>query len=64
MTDITKCTNSRCGKRERCYRYSATAHESWQSYSHFKPNENGECEHFMDIKPRKKQIVYFDPKEI
>lgn len=49
MSDITLCTNSTCGKRERCYRYSAKAHESWQSYSYFKPNENGECEHFISL---------------
>lgn len=44
MADITKCANG-CEKQETCYRYTAPS-SAWQSYSDFKPDADGECEHY------------------
>jgi len=47
MADISKCKNNECKKQETCYRF--TAPESyWQSYSDFRPDENGECKHYWE----------------
>lgn len=46
MTDITKCVGG-CDKQSTCYRWTAQA-SGYQSYSDFKPNENGDCEDYWD----------------
>lgn len=46
------CLNHECHLTKECYRHEATPSE-WQSYSHFRPDEVGECNHFLPIwKPR------------
>lgn len=47
MSDITKCVNSTCHKRDKCYRYMAISREKYQSYCHFKPDKStGECSYY------------------
>lgn len=48
MADITKCTNKDCPLKETCYRWTAEEDEM-QSYSDFKPDENGECEYYWEV---------------
>jgi hypothetical protein len=52
MTDISKCFNG-CDKRKQCYRWTAP-HGYRQSYSDFKPGEDGNCEHFWDNREERK----------
>jgi hypothetical protein len=52
MADISMCLNKECKKRRQCYRFTAPANESWQTYADFEPDENGECEYFWDNKGR------------
>jgi hypothetical protein len=48
--DISMCENNTCPSKDICYRYKAKPDKYWQSYGSFKPDENGECEHFFKIK--------------
>lgn len=48
MPDISMCLNEECPLKDRCYRFTATPNEDWQSYAEFAPDENGECEAFRD----------------
>jgi len=48
MADISMCLNKDCPKKEQCYRFTAPPDEPYQWYSEFKPDENGECEDFVD----------------
>lgn len=50
MTDISKCVTG-CDKKYECYRWTAPS-SHWQSYMDFKPDENGECKDFWDVKER------------
>ncbi len=56
MPDISMCMNNTCAKRADCYRHpwSGTQGSDYQSYSDFKPDENGECKNFWDKKQRTK----------
>lgn len=45
MPDISKCLNEQCNLSKSCYRFLCEPSE-WQSYSDFKPNEDGTCEHY------------------
>jgi hypothetical protein len=47
MPDITKCNNEECPKKDTCYRYTSKPDEM-QSYSKFKPNDDGQCEYFWE----------------
>lgn len=44
MADIAKCTGKDCVLKSLCRRYMAESNEHWQSWSEFKPDENGECD--------------------
>jgi hypothetical protein len=46
MPDITMCTNSKCEKKDKCYRYTAKPNQNRQSYCGF-INKDGKCEHFI-----------------
>ena len=47
------CLNHECHLAKECYRHEAKPSE-WQSYSHFRLDEVGECNHFLPIwKPQK-----------
>lgn len=55
MPDISMCMNTTCPLRHQCYRHEASgtqANPIWQSYSDFKPDDQGECEHFWNVKDR------------
>lgn len=47
MADITKCSNVDCPIKKRCYRFTATPNEYWQSYAGFKFYNNN-CDHFIE----------------
>lgn len=55
-SDITKCVNG-CDKRETCWRWLAQGTE-YQSYSDFKPDDNGECEHYWRYSDENSKIIY------
>lgn len=48
MPDISMCMNDECHLAKECYRHEAKPGE-WQSYSYFRPNEAGDCDHFLPI---------------
>lgn len=48
MHDITMCDNNTCPMRERCYRFTET-YNVLQWYATFKPDENDECNMFLEI---------------
>lgn len=50
MPDIAMCMNRTCERCEKCYRFTAEPNSIQQWYSFFKPNEIGECEHFINNK--------------
>ena len=52
MTDISMCLNDECPLAKNCYRHEAVPSELWQSYSDFRPNEDGECPNFLRIRKR------------
>jgi hypothetical protein len=49
MPDISMCTNTQCPLSNECYRYRATPNLEWQAYGGFKPNEDGTCDHFIEM---------------
>lgn len=51
MPDISMCANQVCPLFQKCYRAQAEPNPWRQSYSEFKPNENGECDYFSPIEP-------------
>ena len=48
MVDYAKCLNVSCPLKFDCYRYMAPA-STYQSYSSFKPDEDGKCEYFIQL---------------
>ena len=48
MPDISMCLNHECHLAKECYRHEAKPND-WQSYSYFRPDEVGECNHFLPI---------------
>ena len=51
MTDITKCNDSKCGKKDRCYRWTAPFEELHQSYFLDSPRNGDECDLFWEHHP-------------
>jgi hypothetical protein len=49
MPDITMCENNACPLRRKCERFMASP-SPIQAYDRFTPDENGECNMFMEIK--------------
>jgi hypothetical protein len=48
MSDITKCANSDCPLKKRCYRYTSESSDH-QSFACFKYDDNiNSCENFWD----------------
>lgn len=47
MPDISKCSNTKCPSREKCYRYRVKPSEM-QSYADFKP-DGEKCSRFISI---------------
>lgn len=45
-SDIGKCAEG-CEKQDTCWRWLAPPH-SYQSYFDFKPNKDGDCEHYWE----------------
>lgn len=49
MSDITKCKDSLCPSKEKCYRYTSPADDQWQSYSNFNREADADnCTAFWD----------------
>jgi len=49
MSDIAKCLNKECDKKDECYRFTVKPNEFWQAYGGF------ECKnynYFIDNKNR------------
>ena len=55
MPDISMCMNVGCHLRDRCYRFRAIS-SMRQSFAGFKPDDDGNCEHFWDIGYSESQI--------
>lgn len=51
MSDITKCNFEGCPLKEKCYRYTTTADELWQSYFSVVPydKEKESCNYFWEL---------------
>jgi hypothetical protein len=49
MSDITKCEDSLCPSKEKCYRYTAPTDDQFQSYSGFNREADADnCIAFWD----------------
>ena len=46
---MSMCKNKDCKLKEDCYRFRAIPNQYRQSYANFKPDEEGECDHFVEI---------------
>lgn len=53
MPDISMCSNDECPLVKKCYRHEAEPTPMMQAYSEFTPDDDGECEYFMEIWKRK-----------
>ena len=49
MSDISMCSNTKCPKRNTCYRFIATPDPCRQSYAQF---DEKECTHYMECKSK------------
>jgi hypothetical protein len=49
MVDITKCTNSGCPRRMKCYRYRKPSKELGQSYCYFNEHSTKPCLDCVEI---------------
>lgn len=49
MSDLTKCTNQECPKKESCLRFTAPAKEFHQSYQLFLVDEKGACAYYRPV---------------
>lgn len=49
MPDITKCPGEGCSVREKCYRFTATANQDYQSWMATPSPSGEECEYFWKI---------------
>ena len=58
MADITMCTDSKCPKRNTCYRFKAKPSQFRQSYfmdSYFMDSpkkEDGSCDHYWETEKK------------
>lgn len=52
MAGVTKCTNKQCLQRKDCLRYRIYPVALFQSYSDYKPDKNGTCDKFLEIKSK------------
>lgn len=49
MPDISMCQNTKCLSHTKCYRFTATPNELWQSYAEFKPIDGEDrCSHYWN----------------
>lgn len=63
MADITKCTNSGCSVKDKCYRWTAIEDEFWQAVSLFQFRiSDGKitCDHFWANCDDKDLMKIFD----
>lgn len=54
MPDITMCANDDCPHAETCHRNPAggtTPHPTYQSWSRFTPDEDGDCDYYSEAWP-------------
>ena len=50
MPDISMCQNQDCKLKETCYRFKAVPNEHRQSYSDFKPDKDGNCKYYWEVR--------------
>jgi hypothetical protein len=52
MSDITKCSGTKCAKKDTCFRYLAKAdgYQSW--FAKMPNNEDGTCDHYWEVKSK------------
>lgn len=55
MPDITMCMNNTCAKRNDCFRFFAFPNPHNQAYQFFMPEENGECEFYIESIRKQKE---------
>lgn len=56
MPDITMCHGTNCEVKTKCYRFTATPSENWQSYFEGIPSDSG-CDYFLPVKEEKKDLI-------
>jgi hypothetical protein len=56
LTDITKCNDSKCNKKDKCYRWLAPFEELHQSYFVDSPRNGDECDLFWEHFPSDKKV--------
>ena len=49
MSDITKCSNDDCLKKNKCWRYLAP-NSVWQSWNNFNQENLEDCEFYWKVK--------------
>lgn len=55
MPDISKCSNSNCKMKNKCYRFKAISNE-YQSYSFFEPDlKTKKCNFFLEMLTTQKE---------
>jgi len=61
MADITMCTGTNCPVKEKCYRFTATPNELWESWFIESPITDGKCEMYWG---EKSESVFNQLKDI
>ena len=63
MPDICMCSDKKCPKRKKCYRFTARPSEWNQSYFSGSPREGKKCEYFNSnkLKVVAKDIIKLRP---
>ncbi len=56
MADISACGNFNCQDRQSCYRYICVWGDM-QSFSFYRPNEEGDCPYYMESSPRLRVVT-------
>jgi hypothetical protein len=63
MPRITMCMNDECDMRHECFRHLAMPNKYHQSYSWFRPNEDGFCEDKLELPSDSKLIKLNEQRE-
>jgi len=49
MPDFAMCLNKECSLADGCWRFNAPPDRLSQEYENFQQDDEGNCEHYMDI---------------
>ena len=49
MPDISMCENKNCHLANNCWRFNATPDRVAQSYADFEPDDEGNCDFYIDM---------------